>query len=60
MQIPPGLRDPLQPGDDIDAIAENIVVVDDDVADVNADPGSDPQRGRPTPPLLTFGLHLGN
>jgi hypothetical protein len=36
-----GLRDPLQPGGDIDAVAENIVVVEDDVPDVNADPEFD-------------------
>jgi hypothetical protein len=34
------LRDPFQPGGDVDAIAKDVVVVDDDVADMNADPGS--------------------
>ena len=32
-----GLGDRLQPGGDIDAVAENVVVVDDDVADMDAD-----------------------
>ena len=30
--------DPFQPGRDIHAVAENIVVVDDDIADMNPDP----------------------
>jgi hypothetical protein len=36
-----GLRNPLQPRSNIDAIAEDIVVIDDDIADVNADPELD-------------------
>ena len=32
-----GLGDAFQPGGDVDAVAENIVVIDDDVADVDAD-----------------------
>src|ERR1700687_939280 len=37
-----GFRDPFQTRGDVDAIAKNIVVVDDDVADVNADAEFDP------------------
>jgi len=37
LQTPPGFRDAFQPRGDVDAIAKDIVVVDDDVADVNAD-----------------------
>jgi hypothetical protein len=37
------LRDPLKTRGDIDSIAEDIVVVDDDVADVNADAEFDPE-----------------
>jgi hypothetical protein len=32
-----GFRDPLQPRGDVDAIAKNIVLVNHDIADVNAD-----------------------
>src|SRR5665213_3732366 len=38
-----GLRDPLEASRDIDAVAENVVVIDDDVADMNADPEVDPR-----------------
>ena len=41
-----GLGDALEARGDIDAIAENIVVVDDDVADVNADAKFDPEFRR--------------
>jgi hypothetical protein len=37
-----GFRDPFQTRGDVDAIAKNIVVIDDDVADVNADAEFDP------------------
>jgi hypothetical protein len=33
--------DPFQPRGDVDAIAEDVVVVDDDIANVNADPEFD-------------------
>ncbi len=36
------LRDALKAGGDVDAIAENIIVVDDDVADMNANAKFDP------------------
>ena len=36
------LRNPFKTCGDIDTIAEDIVVIDDDVADVNADPKFDP------------------
>src|ERR1700684_4114666 len=39
---PARLRDALEAGRGIDAIAEDVVVVDDDVADMNADPEVDP------------------
>ena len=39
-----GVGDPLQPRGDIDAVAENIVVIDDDVADMDADAEFDPLR----------------
>ena len=32
------LGNTLQPSSDIDAVSENVVVIDDDVTDVNADP----------------------
>ncbi len=38
-----GFRDPLKPCGDVHAIAKDIVVVDDDVADVNADAKFDPE-----------------
>jgi hypothetical protein len=38
--MPPG--SPFQPRSDVDAVAENIVVIDDDVTDVNADAKFDP------------------
>jgi hypothetical protein len=37
-----GLRDPLQPRGDVDPVAKDIVVVDDDVTDMNADAEFDP------------------
>ena len=40
------LGDSLEAGCDVDAIAENIVVVDDDVPDVNADAKFDPEFRR--------------
>ena len=33
-----GLGERLEPGGDIDAIAENVVAIDDDIAKVDADP----------------------
>ena len=36
-----GLRNPLQPRSNIDSVPEDIVVIDDDIADVNADPELD-------------------
>ena len=39
---PARLRDPFQPRGDVDAVAEDIVVVDDDVADMNADAEVEP------------------
>ena len=41
-----GLAQRLQPGGDVDAVAENVVAVDDDVADIDADAEDD---------LLVFG-----
>lgn len=41
-----GLGQRLQPRSDVDAVAENIVVVDNDVADVDADAEPDPLLGR--------------
>ena len=35
--MPPGSAIAFQPGGDIDAVAENVVIVDDDVADMDAD-----------------------
>ncbi len=40
---PARLRDPLQPCGDVDAVTEDIIVIDDDVADVNADAEFDPR-----------------
>ena len=40
------LGDPLEARRDIDAVAENIVVVEDDVADMDADAELDPQLRR--------------
>jgi len=36
------LRDPLQARSDVDAVAKDIIVIDDDVTDVNADAELDP------------------
>ena len=36
MQMPPGLSDVFEPSSDIDALAENVAVFDDDVPDVDA------------------------
>ena len=47
------LGDSLEARGDIDAIAENIVVVDDDVADVNADAKFDPEFRRHVDVLLS-------
>ena len=33
-----GLGERLEPGGDVDAVAENVVAVDDDVAEINPDP----------------------
>jgi hypothetical protein len=41
-----GFRNPFETCRDIDAVAEDIVVVKDDVADVNADPELDPHLRR--------------
>src|SRR6185436_9008814 len=43
---PARLRDALEPRGDVHAVAENIVVLDDDVADMNADADLDPLVGR--------------
>ncbi len=40
--MPPGSAMPSEPRGDVDAVAENIVVVDDDVADMDADAEFDP------------------
>ena len=40
---PVRLTDPLQPGGDIDAIAVDVVAIDDDVAEIDADPERDPR-----------------
>ena len=37
-----GLRNPFKPSGDIDAVAKDIVVIDNDVADVDADPKFNP------------------
>ena len=37
-----GLRNSFKPRRDVDAVAKDIVVVDDDVADMDADPKFDP------------------
>ena len=37
-----GLGNSLEPGGDVDAVAEDIVVIKDDIADVNADAKLDP------------------
>ena len=42
-----GLGQGFEPGGDVDAIAQQIVAVDHDVAEVDADPVFDPLRGRP-------------
>src|SRR5665213_1021117 len=41
-----GFGGPLQPSGNVDAVTENVVVVYDDVADVDADPEFDPQLTR--------------
>ena len=46
------LGDSLKARCDVDAVAENIVVVDDDVADVNADAKFDPEFRRHAGVLL--------
>jgi hypothetical protein len=40
------LRDPLKARGDVDAVAKDIAVIDDDVADVNADAELDPEFAR--------------
>ena len=35
--MPPGCGDAFQPRGDVDAVAENVAVLDDDVADMDAD-----------------------
>ncbi len=53
------LGDPLEPRRDIDAVAENIVVVEDDVADMDADAKLDPELGRHVDiPLRHRALHF--
>ena len=37
-----GLGNTLQPGGDVDTVSENVVVVDNDISDMNADPEFDP------------------
>src|SRR2546421_13118976 len=37
----PGLGESLQPGGDIDAVAENVVAIGDNVAEIDADPKPD-------------------
>ena len=57
---PARLGHPLQPGGDVDAVAENVVVLDDDVALVNADPKFHaPLRGDRLVALGEFALHPG-
>ena len=46
MQIPPGSAIPSKSRGNVDAIAKNIIVIEDDVADVNSDPEIDPCIGR--------------
>ena len=36
-----GIGDPFKTGGDVDAIAKDVVVIDDDVADMNSDPKFD-------------------
>ena len=42
MQIPPGSDKRFQARRDIDAVAEDVVVLDDDVAEIDPDPEPDP------------------
>jgi len=54
-----GLRQRLQTRRDVDAVTKNIVVIDDDVADVDADPEVDALLGRQTRiPLGHAALHV--
>jgi hypothetical protein len=41
-----GLRDPLQPRGDVDTVAKDIVLINDDVADMNVNAELDPECGR--------------
>ena len=53
---PARLRKSLQPGRDIDGIAEEIVALNHDVADVDADPKSHLLTGRSIRILLGYGV----
>ena len=41
-----GLGERLEPGGDVDAIAKDVVAVDDHVAEIDADPQLEPALGR--------------
>ena len=53
---PARLRKSLQPGRDIDGIAEQVVALNDDVADVDADPKPHLLIGRSIRVLLSYGV----
>ena len=44
--MPPGVGQALEPGGDVDAVAEDVVVLDDHVAEIDADPELDPAGRR--------------
>ena len=46
MQTVPGLGEGLEPGGDVDAIAEDVVAIDDDVAEIDTDPQLETAFGR--------------
>ena len=46
MQTVPGLGEGLEPGGDVDAIAEDVVAIDDDVAKIDTDPQLETAFGR--------------
>ena len=52
-----GLGQRLQPGRDIDAVAEEIAALDDDVAEIDADAQADPPV-RPAAPALAAAMPL--
>ena len=46
MQTVPGLGERLEPGGDVDAIAKDVVAIDDHVAEIDADPQLETALGR--------------